>query len=119
MCRSDLTKLVAANPVLFERGSAEIEAAGLKALDAIAQAVKACPGVRIVAEGHADTEGSSEHNQRLSLKRANAVAEYLIEAGAAADSVQTAGLGTSRPVAPNTSAHARAKNRRTEIVVRP
>jgi outer membrane protein OmpA-like peptidoglycan-associated protein len=119
VCRSDLTKLVAANPVLFERGSAEIEAASRKALDAIAQAVKECPGVRIVAEGHTDTEGSSEYNQRLSLKRANAVAEYLIEVGVAADLVRTAGLGTSRPVAPNTSAHTRAKNRRAEIVVRP
>ncbi|MFZ1105244.1 MAG: OmpA family protein [Hyphomicrobiaceae bacterium] len=119
VCRSDLTRLAAANPVLFDRGSAEIETASLKALGAIVQAVKACPGVRIVAEGHTDTEGSSEFNQRLSLKRANAVAEYLIEAGVAADLVQTAGLGTSRPVAPNTSAHTRAKNRRTEIVVRP
>jgi OmpA-OmpF porin, OOP family len=119
VCRSDLTKLAAANPLLFERGSAEIDAAGFKALDAIAQAVKACPGVRIVAEGHTDAEGSSDHNQRLSLKRANAAAAYLIEAGVAADSVQAAGFGTSRPVAPNTSAHTRAKNRRTEILLRP
>jgi outer membrane protein OmpA-like peptidoglycan-associated protein len=119
VCRSDLTKLAAASPVLFDRGSAEIEAPSLKALDAIARAVKGCPGVRIAAEGHTDTEGSPEYNQRLSLKRAKAVAEYLIEAGVAADLVQTAGLGTSHPVAPNTSAHTRAKNRRTEIVVRP
>jgi outer membrane protein OmpA-like peptidoglycan-associated protein len=119
VCRSDLTRLTAANPVLFDRGSAEIDAASFKALDAIARAVKACPGVRLAAEGHTDAEGSPEHNQRLSLKRAKAVAEYLIEAGVAADLVQTAGWGTSRPVAPNTSAQTRAKNRRTEIVVRP
>jgi OOP family OmpA-OmpF porin len=118
-CRSDLAKLVAANPVPFERGSARIETAGLKTLDAIAQAIKACPGVRIVAEGHTDTEGNPEYNQRLSLKRATAVAQYLIEAGVAADLVATAAFGTSRPVAPNTAAHTRAKNRRTEIVVRP
>lgn len=119
VCRSDLAKLAAANPVQFERGSAKIERAGLKALDDIAQTMKACPSVRIVAEGHTDIEGSAEYNQRLSLKRAHVVAEYLIEAGVAAEQVQTAGLGTSRPVAPNTSANTRAKNRRTEIVVHP
>jgi OOP family OmpA-OmpF porin len=119
VCRGDLAKLAAGNPVLFERGSAQIERAGLKALDQLAQAMKACPGVRVVAEGHTDLEGNTDYNQRLSLKRANAVAEHLVEAGVAPAQVQAAGFGTSRPVASNISAQTRAKNRRTEIVVQP
>jgi outer membrane protein OmpA-like peptidoglycan-associated protein len=118
-CRGDIARLVADRPVLFKRGSAQLEHDGIEALGAIAQAMKACPGVHIVAAGHADIEGSAEYNQRLSLKRAQAVKDYMIEAGVAADAIETAGFGTTRPVAPNTMAHTRAKNRRTEIVVRP
>jgi outer membrane protein OmpA-like peptidoglycan-associated protein len=117
VCRDDLTKLVKAAPIAFERGSSKLGAAGTEALDRIAAAVKACPGVRVTAEGHADIEGSPMYNKRLSKKRARAVAAYLIDAGVGSDRVETAGFGSSRPVAPNTTADARAKNRRTEVVV--
>jgi OOP family OmpA-OmpF porin len=116
-CRDDLIKLVKATPIAFERGSAKLGAAGTEALDRIAAAVKACPGVRVAAEGHADVEGSPMYNKRLSKKRARAVATYLIDAGVSPDRVETAGFGSSRPLAPNTTADARAKNRRTEVVV--
>jgi outer membrane protein OmpA-like peptidoglycan-associated protein len=119
LCRGELAKLAAGNPIQFERGSAKLESAGIQALDELARAIKGCPGARIVAEGHTDIEGSPDYNKRLSLKRANVVAEHLIEAGVAADAIETAGFGTSRPVAPNTKASTRAKNRRTEIMVRP
>jgi outer membrane protein OmpA-like peptidoglycan-associated protein len=118
-CRDDLSKLAAANPIAFERGSAELDAAGLATLAKIAVAVKGCPGVRIAAEGHTDMEGGPDYNQRLSAKRAQAVASCLIKAGVGADQIEAAGFGASRPVAPNSTAQARAKNRRTEILVRP
>lgn len=120
VCRDDLVKVASgAGPVAFERGSAKIDSAGHDALDRIAAAIKACPGVRIVAEGHADIEGSPEHNQRLSVKRAQAVVDYLTSAGVGPEKIEAVGFGTSRPVAPNTTADARAKNRRAEIIVRP
>jgi OOP family OmpA-OmpF porin len=118
-CREDLAKLAGANPITFERGSAKLDGAGLATLARIVAAVKACPGVRIAAEGHTDIEGGSDYNQRLSIKRAHAVAEHLVKAGVDAERVQTAGFGASRPVAGNTTAQSRAKNRRTEILVRP
>jgi outer membrane protein OmpA-like peptidoglycan-associated protein len=118
-CRDDLAKLAAVNPIAFERGSASLDAAGLATLARIAAAVKGCPGVRIGAEGHTDVEGGPDYNQRLSIKRAQAVAACLIKAGVDADRVETAGFGATRPVAPNTTVQARAKNRRTEILVRP
>ena len=119
ICRSDLAKLADANPIAFERGSAKLEPAALDTLARVAAAVKACPGVRLAAEGHTDIEGSHEHNQRLSIRRAQAVADYLLNAGVGLEKVEAVGFGTRRPVAPNTTAEARAKNRRTEIVVRP
>jgi outer membrane protein OmpA-like peptidoglycan-associated protein len=119
VCREDLAKLAAANPITFERGSAMLDAAGLATLGKIAAAVNACPGVRIVAEGHTDIEGGPDYNRRLSIKRARAVADCLIKVGVGADLIDTAGFGANRPVASNTTAQARAKNRRTEILVRP
>ena len=118
-CRVDLAKLAAASPITFERGSANLDKAGFATLAKIAAAVKICPGVRIAAEGHTDIEGGPDYNQRLSIKRARVVAACLIKAGVGADQVETAGFGSSRPSAPNTTVQARAKNRRTEIVVRP
>jgi peptidoglycan-binding protein ArfA len=118
-CREDLVKLAGASTIAFERGSAKVEAAGVEALNRIAAAAKACPGVRLAVEGHADIEGIAEYNQRLSVRRAEAVAEVLVAAGVGAAQVETAGFGTSRPVVPNTTPQALAKNRRTEIVVRP
>jgi OOP family OmpA-OmpF porin len=117
VCREELVKLVMATPIAFERGSTKIGAAGTEALDRIAAAAKACPGVRLAAEGHADIEGSPMYNKRLSKKRARAVAAYLIKAGVGAEQIETAGFGASRPVAPNSTPGARAKNRRTEILV--
>jgi outer membrane protein OmpA-like peptidoglycan-associated protein len=118
-CRSDLAKLAGANPIAFERGSAKLEPAALDALARLAAATKACPGVRLAAEGHTDIEGTHEHNQRLSVRRAQAVADYLMNAGVGLEKVEAVGFGTRRPAAPNTTAEARAKNRRTQIVVRP
>jgi outer membrane protein OmpA-like peptidoglycan-associated protein len=110
-------ELVKAAPIAFERGSAKIGPAGTESLDRIAAAAKACPGVRLTAEGHADIEGSPMYNKRLSKKRARAVAAYLIDAGVNPDQIDTAGFGSTRPVAPNSTPGARAKNRRTEILV--
>ena len=117
-CRADLIKLAGANPIPFERGSAKIEPAGLDALGRIAAAAKACPDVRLASEGHADIEGSPEHNQKLSVRRAQAVADYLTGAGVGLAHVETIGFGSSRPAAPNATAPDRARNRRTEIIVR-
>jgi OOP family OmpA-OmpF porin len=118
VCRADLIKLAGANPIAFDRGSAKIEAAGVEALQRIAVALKACPGVRIAVEGHADIEGTPAHNQKLSVRRAQAVADYLTGADVGLAHVETAGFGSSRPAAPNATAPDRAKNRRTEIIVR-
>jgi len=117
-CRENLTKIAGAGPILFDRGSAKLSSASLETLDRLAAATKQCPGVRVTIEGHADVEGSRLYNQRLSVRRAQAVAAYLVKAGADAGQLETAGFGANRPAAPNDTSENKARNRRIEFIVR-
>ena len=72
----------------------------------------------IEIEGHTDAEGTPERNARLSRRRAEAVAEYLAEAGVDAQKLSAVGYGETRPVAPNDTPANRARNRRIEFAVR-
>jgi len=72
---------------------------------------------RAAVEGHADGTGSAEHNQRLSERRAAAVAEVLTSSGFAHADVTTAGLGDRFPVESNSTAAGRRENRRVVILV--
>jgi len=118
-CRANLGKIARAGRILFDSDSTELDASSFETLNRLAAAAKGCPGVRIAIEGHADIEGSSDHNQRLSIRRAEAVVAYLVKAGADASQLEAVGFGSSRPAAPNRTAGDKARNRRIEIVVRP
>ena len=69
----------------------------------------------MLIEGHTDSAGSAAGNQVLSLKRANAVADYLAEQGLMRSSMETVGLGEGSPIADNKTKAGRAQNRRVEI----
>ena len=71
----------------------------------------------IIAVGHTDSIGTDAYNQRLSVRRAEAVKAYLVSKGIEANRVYTEGKGEKQPVADNKSAAGRAKNRRVEIEV--
>jgi outer membrane protein OmpA-like peptidoglycan-associated protein len=73
--------------------------------------------IAIVCEGHTDSVGSDEYNQRLSMSRANAVRDYLVKGGVPADRIKVEGFGESKPVASNDTADGRAQNRRVELRV--
>ncbi len=70
---------------------------------------------KIRIEGHTDNVGSKTHNLALSQERANAVMQYLIDAGVPADKLDAVGYGDAKPVAPNLTARGRALNRRVEF----
>jgi outer membrane protein OmpA-like peptidoglycan-associated protein len=84
-----------------------------------ARILKANPGLRIRIEGYTDDLGSARVNRELSAARADVVRLTLIHAGVAANRLQVAWFGESRPLVPNTSATYRARNRRVELVVLP
>jgi OOP family OmpA-OmpF porin len=71
----------------------------------------------IIAVGHTDSVGSDAYNQKLSVKRAEAVKAYLTGKGVEKNRVYTEGKGEKQPVADNKTAEGRAKNRRVEIEV--
>ena len=75
-------------------------------------------GVRTLrVEGHADDQGSPDYNERLSLRRAQAVAKVLEEAGIPRERIDVRGYGASRPLATGTSEAARQENRRVALIV--
>jgi len=71
----------------------------------------------IIAVGHTDSVGSDAYNQKLSIRRSEAVKAYLVGKGVEPNRVYTEGKGEKQPVADNKTAEGRAKNRRTEIEV--
>jgi len=71
----------------------------------------------IEVAGHTDSRGSANDNQRLSIRRANTVANYLGDQGVDANIIQVIGHGESRPIASNDTEDGRAENNRVEINV--
>lgn len=118
-CKDELSAAAKAGQIRFRYGSAELNGASLETLDKLAEAVKQCPGMRIVVGGHASPEGSAPHNQRLSVRRAQSVAAYLVHAGVDTKQLESVGYGSSRPAVPNTTSENMAKNRRIEFNIRP
>jgi outer membrane protein OmpA-like peptidoglycan-associated protein len=106
--------------VLFASAKSDLlPAAQLKLNDVANALIKEDPLSKIVVEGHTDSQGGVPYNQDLSQRRAQAVRDYLVSRGIAADRVTSQGFGSSRSIADNTSAEGRANNRRVEIVVQP
>ena len=68
-------------------------------------------------DGHTDSIGSDAYNQKLSVRRAQAVADYLEKGGIAASRMTVKGFGESQPVASNDTAEGRAENRRVELKI--
>jgi outer membrane protein OmpA-like peptidoglycan-associated protein len=106
--------------VLFTSGKADLLPSAQAKLNEVADALtQQDPESTIVVEGHTDSQGTAASNQDLSQRRAQAVRDYLVSRGIAADRVKSDGFGPTRPIADNASAEGRANNRRVEIVVKP
>jgi outer membrane protein OmpA-like peptidoglycan-associated protein len=103
--------------VQFAPGTANLNGSAREALARFAGVVASYPGLRFNVEGHTDNTGSATANNELSLRRAIAVRDYLIGQAVPASTIDVQGLGSSRPMADNTTVDGRAKNRRVEIVV--
>ena len=101
----------------FESGSAILTIAGKKILDEMAIALNKVGAKKIRIIGHTDSSGNAHQNLQLSQQRAEAVKTYLIKKNIPAHLLSTDGLGASKPVAENTTAEGRKKNRRIEFEV--
>lgn len=103
--------------VLFDTGKYTLKPLAREKLAKAAGVLLAYPGLSIEIDGHTDNVGSDEFNQTLSEERANAVRDYLVAQGVAANSITARGLGKTQPVASNNTAAGRQQNRRVELVV--
>jgi OOP family OmpA-OmpF porin len=103
--------------VNFDFDKSNIRADAAPILDEAAATLKDEKDAVVSVEGHTDAVGSDAYNQRLSERRARAVAAYLAGHGIARSRLSTTGFGESKPVATNETADGRAENRRVELRV--
>ena len=106
--------------LLFASGSDKIDWKGRKAIRKLGEVLKANPDIHILVEGHTDSDGSPAQNWDLSVRRATAVVKELTGPGGLnPKNVTAAGRAFYVPVASNSTAAGKAKNRRTEIILTP
>ncbi len=111
----NLDELIEGKVVEFQTKSYELTDKGRTLLDGILDALKQAPEVRVNIAGHTDDRGSEDENLQLSLDRANAVLDYLIERGESRERFEVIGYGESQPKESNSTVDGRARNRRIEF----
>jgi outer membrane protein OmpA-like peptidoglycan-associated protein len=105
--------------VLFATGKSDLLPIAQDKLNQVAKALNDQGFKAIVVQGYTDSVGSAADNDRLSLRRAQSVRDYLVTRGVPSEKATAEGRGASNPVADNKTADGRAENRRVEIVVTP
>ena len=111
------SKVTYAADAFFDFDKYVLKPEGKAKLDDLVGKVKGVNLEVIIAVGHTDSIGTVEYNQKLSVRRAEAVKAYLVSKGIEKNRVYTEGKGEKQPVADNRTAEGRAKNRRVEIEV--
>jgi OmpA-OmpF porin, OOP family len=117
---STLLKVVENKPFIFknlffERGKADILPHSFVELDSIIQYLKIKDKLKIKIDGHTDSEDTPQFNQKLSERRAKAVADYFIQKGISKERITTEGFGETRHATHNDTKEARQLNRRVEV----
>jgi len=119
-CRVKLKEAIKISMQLnFESGSADVLPEHYSEIAKAGEFMRQYPDSQVVIEGHSDSQGAAAFNKRLSQQRANSVREYLINMyGVKATRIRAKGFGESSPIADNSTAHGRAKNRRVVAVIK-
>ena len=109
--------IVNISDVLFDFNKYTLKPGAREKMAKVSGILLAYPGLKIQVEGHTDSIGTEEYNQRLSEQRADTVRDYLVAQGVPNMTLTAVGFGKSRPVASNDSDAGRQQNRRVELVV--
>ncbi|TJZ60133.1 OmpA family protein [Sphingobacterium olei] len=101
-------------PIQFEFDSSVLKTSSYSTLDKLAKELRDANS-SVTLDGYASSEGTEDYNLNLSKDRANAVKQYLVNAGVAASSINANGYGEANPIASNATEEGRVQNRRVEI----
>lgn len=113
----DAIKVTFDNGILFATGKSELSPGAREALTRFATSLKNSPETDITIYGHTDNTGSRAVNEKVSLERTQAVANFLVGQGINRSRITTEGLAFDQPVADNSTAAGRAQNRRVEVYI--
>lgn len=117
-CQEKFKKLLTTNKIHFAYNKANIKKQSYKLLNQVATVAKGCPENKITIEGHTDSDGKKSYNQRLSMKRATAVKNYLIKRNISKDRLEAIGYGETSPISKNDTKEGKKLNRRIEFNVK-
>ncbi len=117
LCQARVAELSAHNAILFQSGNAVIADSAEAELDRFGEALNLCPDTKVYVEGHTDSDGDDQRNLALSVARAEAVVNALIERGVDASRLYAVGYGESQPVADNATQEGKRQNRRIVVTV--
>jgi outer membrane protein OmpA-like peptidoglycan-associated protein len=101
--------------ILFDTDSDRLRPESTPVLGQLRSTLQSHADLRVLIEGHTDSQGDDAHNQSLSERRAKAVVDWLVAQGIAANRLSSAGKGESAPAADNNSASGRRQNRRVVV----
>jgi outer membrane protein OmpA-like peptidoglycan-associated protein len=103
--------------ILFKTGSSTLEQTAKTNIQGMSKVLNNYPDTNILIEGHTDSDGTEDFNQKLSERRAKAVADYAASIGVKASRITTVGRGETVPVASNDTAEGKQQNRRVEVAI--
>ncbi len=117
LCRDRVAELSAHNAILFQSGNAIIADSADAELDRFGEALALCPDTKIYVEGHTDSDGDDQRNLALSVARAEAVVNALIERDVDPARLYAIGYGESQPIADNATQDGKRQNRRIVVTI--
>ena len=102
--------------ITFETGKADLKPESIIEINRVAKLMQEHPELNFEVQGHCDNTGSDNVNDPLSQKRAEAIVAALVKQGIAKERLTAVGKGSHAPIADNSTAEGRAKNRRVEFI---
>ena len=114
--KTDRGMVVTLGDVLFDTGKSTLQPGAQRSVSQLVQVLTNHPERRVLIEGFTDSVGSDEMNLQLSQRRAQTFQRELMNGGIAADRIEVRAWGEANPVADNTSAAGRQRNRRVEVL---
>jgi hypothetical protein len=114
---SELPKEIVFDHLNFDSGSTQLTPESQGTVTTLITIMKCFPNSQYRLEGHTDNTGDPAANKTLSMNRANAIRDMLVQGGVDPSRLTTEGYGADKPIASNDTEDGKAKNRRTELIV--